>query len=189
MDTDETVVQQEYLWPDDRRGPYLLRLTMRATGDRFEVVGLEMWGMAPPVWATEVSGDPDQVDRVKWRDNVRRRWETAVREPVPIRATTIRLPLERIAQDVLAKTRPFLSTILTGKTPKFTGPDGVVHGGRPFSEKAKRAARQLAQAGAPRRGPAPDRGPDHLQEVARGYSRSVEAAPTADDRSAPALFS
>ena len=166
-------ISQVYLWPDERRGPYLLRLTLRVVRDRHEVVGVELWGDAPSIWRTEVSGDRQDVDAVTWSTTARRRWEAAVSEPVPIRATTIRLPLERLAKDVLARFRRIASIIKSGRTPTLTTSSGERSGGRPLSAAARRAAEFIDHPGKSTRGRQPLYGEDHFQAVAKVYSEAL----------------
>lgn len=165
-------LQQEYLWPDERRGPYLLRLTLVQVRDRVEVVGVELWGDTPPEWDVEISGDREAVRFVTWGTEVRRRWESAVSEPEPIRATTIRLPLERLAQDVLGRVATVTSIIRSGRTPLITTSEGKRIGGKPFSDRAKRLAAAVDESSAPKRGRPAVYGDEHYEAVAKVYAEA-----------------
>jgi len=139
-----------------------LRLTLRVVKDRYEVVGVELWSTAPPDFAA-------------WKAESRRRFEAAFTEPVPIRATTIRLPLERLAKDVVSHLRRYAPIIRSGRTPTLTTSSGKRSGGRPFSAAARRAAEFIEHPGKSTRGRQPFYDEDHFVEVARIYSEALLA--------------
>jgi hypothetical protein len=130
-------------WPDPSEGPYSLRVSVAAIDGKPEVVGVELWG-----------ADPARFQR------------TAQKIPAPtgdspISATTIRLPLQRILQRVLAD---------------FSHESDLISAA-PKASKDLRASVQSSQArleAAPvRAGRPPLYGLAHYTQVANVYSEAI----------------
>lgn len=88
---DSKFVRNEFLWPDVKKGPYLVAVTLDSVDGRLEVVGVEMWGREPVTdkWMNRFPGESAEV----------------------ITSTALRLPLDRIANRVLEQIRSTASFI------------------------------------------------------------------------------
>lgn len=139
----EIVAQSERYWPDEKAGPYLLRLSYAVIKNRLEVVGVEMWAQQPPT---------DE----KWR-----KWlnDAPTDTPNPINSVALRMPLDRLASEALARLKS-AGSIVRSKPEQF-------------SEETVASIEKMEALPDQQRGRPAVYGPEHWAKVATVY---VEAA-------------
>jgi len=78
------VGMKPWLQTERRVNDYLVRITMAEINRRHEVVGVEIWGITPPTDA-------------HWQ-----RWGATMDVPIPVTTEGLRIPLQRIVEEILA---------------------------------------------------------------------------------------
>jgi hypothetical protein len=142
------------LWPDEKRGPWVVRVTFGVVGGRPGVVGVEQYAVDPAVIGDRAF-PPNTVKRLP-------------RRPRRITTAGLRLPLAELTAAYLGSERgrrDAMSTVPDSSWP-MTLEDAY--------NRADSVVEELREASVPkRRGRPPYLDREHFQEVARIYSAAL----------------